>query len=634
MKVSRAQKISGWFSQTVVALCCLTSLNALGAAFKASDLFKPNHLMEVDITMSPANWEALRSESDRSNGGFGRMFGGAPSTEKRFHYFQGDITIDGVRIPTVGLRTKGFIGSLNPNRPSIKVKFDEYVDQAPIEGLDRLTLNNNNQDGSLCSQFLTYHLFNKVGIPAPRVSFAKVTVNGEYLGVYSHVESVRSPFLNTHFGDDSGEFYEGTIADFYPGAVNNIEAKNKTTEKDRSRAAALAELLESETTFDLAKVEQAVNVDAFLRFWAMESLLGFWDGYTNNQNNYFAYANPQDDHRFHFMPWGADGAFSEGRGPFGRGEENSPVSVYSTGMLNHRLYQAQGIPERYRQTMLSILKDVWSEEELLKEVDRIRALTKDHLHEEQRRGGGGFGRGGFGRGNDNNSSQDAAERGAEQLKRFVNNRRALVEAELSRWPVAISGEPRIPNYSVKVGEINGSFLTTWQGERIEQLNDQGSAKLEITLNDTQLELSKMAVLGQPEQPMRGWGRGGPPGMGGRNENRPANPTLRFEGVEKSTGKLVTMDLVIEKEAFAAGKKKIPFNGTLGLNDPNQQEEGGFDFRRFMDRKSLQGSLKLSQAGTLENDTIEGTLKLEIWENRGGFGGGPGGGGRPGRRGGR
>jgi hypothetical protein len=187
---------------------------------------------------------------------------------------------------------------------------------------------------------------------------------------------------------------------------------------------------------------------------------------------------------------------------------------------------------------------------------------------------------------------------------------------------------------VKVGKINGSFLTVWQGERVEQLNDQGSAKLEITLNDTQIELANMAVLGQPEQPMRGWGRGGPPGMGGRNENRPANPTLRFEGVEKATGRLVTMDLVIEQEAFAAGKKKIPFNGTLGLNDPNQQEEGGFDFRRFMDRKSLQGSLKLSQAGTLENDTIEGTLKLEIWENRGGFGRGPGGGGRPGRRGGR
>ena len=262
-------RFSQWARASVVALITFYSPFAHAAAFTAEQLFESDRLIEVEITMPPANWEALRNESDRSNGGFGKLFGGQASKEKRFHYYQGDITIDGVRIPTVGLRTKGFIGSLNPERPSIKVKFDEYVDQAPIEGLDRLTLNNNNQDGSLCSQYLTYHLFNKAGIPAPRVSFAKVTVNGEYLGVYCNVESVRDPFLNKHYGDASGEFYEGTISDFYPNAVENIEAKNKRTEKDRSRAIALAALLETEDTFHLEQVEKAVNVDAFLTFWAM-----------------------------------------------------------------------------------------------------------------------------------------------------------------------------------------------------------------------------------------------------------------------------------------------------------------------------------------------------------------------------
>ena len=245
-------RFSQWARASVVALITFYSPFAHAAAFTAEQLFESDRLIEVEITMPPANWEALRNESDRSNGGFGRLFGGQASKEKRFHYYQGDITIDGVRIPTVGLRTKGFIGSLNPERPSIKLKFDEYVDETPSEGLDRLTLNNNNQDGSLCSQYLTYHLFNNAGIPAPRVSFAKVTVNGEYLGVYCNVESVRDPFLNKHYGDASGEFYEGTISDFYPNAVENIEAKNKRTEKDRSRAIALAALLEKEDTFHLA----------------------------------------------------------------------------------------------------------------------------------------------------------------------------------------------------------------------------------------------------------------------------------------------------------------------------------------------------------------------------------------------
>ena len=36
----------------------------------------------------------------------------------------------------------------------------------------------------------------------------------------------------------------------------------------------------------------------------------------------------------------------------------------------------------------------------------------------------------------------------------------------------------------------------------------------------------------------------------------------------------------------------------------------------MDRKSLRGTLKLIQAGTEEDAAIEGSINLEIWENRG------------------
>ena len=135
-----------------------------------------------------------------------------------------------------------------------------------------MTLNNNVQDQSLTSQYLTYSLINKAGIPAPRVSHMKVTVNDEYLGVYSHVESVRGPFIRKHFGDYSGELYEGTIADFYPKAVENIEAKNKQSKKQRTQAKKLAQLLESQENFDLKELEKLVNLDQFIKFWIMEKV--------------------------------------------------------------------------------------------------------------------------------------------------------------------------------------------------------------------------------------------------------------------------------------------------------------------------------------------------------------------------
>jgi spore coat protein H len=341
----------------IAMVACLNS--AMGAKLKVDDLFRPDHLLEIQIKMLPSDWNKLRKESDRGNGGFGRIFGSNRSSGNRFNLYKADITIDGNTISSVGIRTKGFIGSLNPERPSLKVKFDEYVDQSPVEGLDRLTLNNNVQDESLASQYLTYKLFNKAGVPAPRVSHAKITVNGEYLGVYTHVESVRGPFIKRHFGDYSGEFYEGTIADFYPQAVENIEAKNKHTEKNRTQAKKLAQILETKESFNLAEAEKYVNVDQFIKFWAMETLLGFWDGYTNNQNNYYAYSSPKDDMRFHFMPWGADGAFTEGRGPFSRfgGDDNEPKSVYAQSMLANRLFQLDGIPTRYKAALEIIIDE-------------------------------------------------------------------------------------------------------------------------------------------------------------------------------------------------------------------------------------------------------------------------------------
>ena len=75
--------------------------------------------------MLPDDWEKLRKESDRNNGSMSRIFGGGGSIGKRFNLYKADISVDGNKIKSVGIRTKGFIGSLNPERPSLKIKFND-----------------------------------------------------------------------------------------------------------------------------------------------------------------------------------------------------------------------------------------------------------------------------------------------------------------------------------------------------------------------------------------------------------------------------------------------------------------------------------------------------------------------------
>jgi hypothetical protein len=588
---------SGFFGTGLIVLLTIAtgSLNsAMGAKLKANDLFRTDKLLEIQIKMPPSDWEKLRNESDRSNRGFGRLFSGSRLTGSRFNLYKADITLDGSTIKNVGIRTKGFIGSLNPERPSLKVKFDEYVDQSPIQGLDRLTLNNNVQDESLASQYLTYTLYNKAGVPAPRINHATVTVNGEYLGVYAHVESVRGPFIRRHFGDYSGELYEGTIADFYPKAVENIEAKNKQSKKKRTQAVKLAEILETKESFKLEEAEKCVNIDQFLKFWAMETLLGFWDGYTNNQNNYYAYSSPKDNGRFHFVPWGADGAFTEGRGPFSRfgGDDDAPESVYFQSMLANRLWHIDGIPARYKSALENILLNVWKEEDINNEINRIQSLTKNHLH----------------------PRQDRVDRGVDRLISFVEDRRSKFESELNDWPVKVSVGPRIPMHSVEIGELKGTFETAWNANRLENVENHGKAQIQLILNGEQVPFSKLGVLGQPEEPPRWFGGR----ERGRTERvRELNPTVTFHGVSEKNGQHLRITLTINRENFKPWKKEVPFQGSLLMFDPNQNQNG-FGFERFRSMKNLAGALNLNEAVMKEGARIAGTLSTKVNESRGGF----------------
>ncbi len=453
----------------------------------------PDRLIEIAIELPESDWRELCKQTRDIR----RAFTGGIS-EDPFTYFKGNITIDGVKIESVGIRKKGFIGSLDDRCPSLKVKFNEYEKQRPVPGIDVLTLNNNKQDPSLVSQFLTYHLFNAAGVHAPRTNFARLTVNGEYLGIYSNVETIGKPFLQRRFGNSSGNLYEGTLADFHPKAINRIEAKNE--KGDRSELVRLANLLAANDKLALAEVEQLVDLDNFIRFWAVESLIGFWDGYSNNQNNYWVYENGGNG-KFYFMPWGADAALMGVRGPFGFGQAGA-TSVYAESMLANRLYRADGVADRYRETMREILDSVWKEDELVAMIDRVEVLVKDHLHERQ----------------------SGAPCSMDSMRQFIRSRREAITKELETWPVQVASQPRKPMYTVEVGTAKGSFATEWNDKPVDNPLEAGRAEIEMKLDGQTVAFKQLGATAQLAQmPRFGPPGGGPPGGGTGARPGPGEP---------------------------------------------------------------------------------------------------------------
>ena len=263
----------------------------------------------------------------------------------------------------------------------MKVRFDKYKSQSPFGKLDRLTLNNNKQDDSKLSQFLGYQMFSANDVPAPRCTFAKVSVNGKSLGIYSNVESVKPAMLARIFGDGSGLLAEGTLADALPSVKKRFEYKRKpgkNTGIDR-----LTRILE-QPQLDLEKLEETVNLESFIRFWATESLIGFWDGYTHNQNNYFIYENPGDS--LLLMPWGVDSAFTTYVPRI-----IDPIKTFQFTQQQrfaNRLYHHPETRAKYLKTLNSILTNQWDEEKLLAEVDRVESMLSDDALSRRRLQGG------------------------------------------------------------------------------------------------------------------------------------------------------------------------------------------------------------------------------------------------------
>ena len=345
------------------------------------DIFPSDRVINVQITVSQQDWDTIRFQSRDFMTALSASRQFAPM-ESPYTYVEASVSIDGVVFPKVGLRKKGFIGSLSHTRPSLKIKLNHINKDAEIDGLTNLTLNNNKQDTSLVSQFMGYALFNAIGSPAPRCAYAKVTVNGETLGIYSHVETVRKPLLKRAFGNSNGPLYEGTVVDFYEGWENSFEHKSGDDTHGRTQINALINLLVDRKATE-AEIGKLVDLESFYRFWAAEGLVGFWDGYSGNKNNFFLYLNPEDN-KFYFIPWGMDSIFTKLSKLDFMNDARAPISVKTQGLIAYKLYQFESGRRQYREVLTEILDKHWNASELLATLDKISVMVEPHLVSDQR----------------------------------------------------------------------------------------------------------------------------------------------------------------------------------------------------------------------------------------------------------
>lgn len=426
-------------------------------------LHDPAHLLDVQITLAPADWADLRAQTRVLWDILGPNCLAGPVPDP-FSWFHADVTIDGRTVHDVGLTKKGFLGSLDPVRPSLRVAFDEFVPHQTFDGVtDHLTLNNGRQDPSRVRQCLAYDVFRAAGIAAPRCSFAHVTVNGEDLGIYANVEPVRKPFIRAHFPPDPdhadaplGQLWEGQLSDFRDAWLATFEAKFDLPPLDPSPLQAVTTVLTVPDDQLIAALDAVVDLDGFFIFWATEVLVAHWDGYAANTNNFYVYQDPTRGGRLRFIPWGPDGAFTAGPAPI-PGDPTTNI-VYTTGALARRLYLHPEGRARYEAALRNVLTTAWDEAALTTTVDTWAALLATH------RGA---------------QAHDEAAHDLDDVRAFVAGRRAVLDGSLADPPTTVP-ELRGPPCASERGTITATFATTWGTLGVNNLFTTGSGTFEFT----------------------------------------------------------------------------------------------------------------------------------------------------------
>ena len=109
------------------------------AADKAADglelaaLFPTDRVLDVQIQLAPSDWDALRFQTRNFSSALDARRKYAP-LETPYQYVKADVSIDGTLLTGVGLRKKGFLGSQNTVRPSLKIILNKYEKGRSIDG--------------------------------------------------------------------------------------------------------------------------------------------------------------------------------------------------------------------------------------------------------------------------------------------------------------------------------------------------------------------------------------------------------------------------------------------------------------------------------------------------------------------
>lgn len=286
---------------------------ALSVRLKADKSYYPfdvSVIRRYDFTVEEDDWKWLNDNAAKEK------------------YIPADFIHENENYGKVGLRFKGSEYSMGVEcdssgkkivpKMSLKVKFDKYND-LKFYGLEKLNLHAMNTDYTYIHDMISYFMYRRMGVPAPRSMYCTVYINGEFEGLFVAVEQIDEDFVSSRFSDGTGNLYKevwpvNTDEDFYTKGLKTNDGKNAdVSDIVNFNNSILA--IDSKKSF-LREIGKNIDIYHMMRYMAVDRAIVNADGiiawYIHDigflNHNYYWYHNNSED-RFYLVPWDMNETF-------------------------------------------------------------------------------------------------------------------------------------------------------------------------------------------------------------------------------------------------------------------------------------------------------------------------------------
>ena len=446
-------------------------------------LFLQDEVARIDISIPADSFLLMVSDID---------YGSSHEFNADFSYTSSAGT---ETVSNIGFRLRGNT-SLQSAKKSFKISFNTFTSGGMLHGLEKMNLNGEHNDPSILRAKMSWDMLRELGLAGARSSHVELYVNGFFMGVYLNVEHIDEEFVKKRFGPKEGNLYKCLWpADLnylgpdeedyqaYAGDYRIYDLKTNLQREDYSRLVHFVDVLNNWSDADFeCEIYRILNVDDYLKMAAVEILLGHWDGYIVNKNNYYLYEHPSTG-RMEYLIYDPDNTF----GIDWFGVNWADRNVYEYNYEDRPLFERMMNVPKYRGQFTAYLnqyvQDYFNANGLVAHAQEVQDLIAPYaLLDEFRTLDYGFSYDDF----LNSIDEGWGNHVPQGLREYIENRAASVLSQLETPPalhvikeyrdsLLQEGEHRISVWSE--GEVDQMKLRVYENSSVlfeQVLTDQGN----------------------------------------------------------------------------------------------------------------------------------------------------------------